>query len=95
MLFRSGNYAVHPFVELNLRYTMGLVAMNISKQFIHPDSHGMLRTVSYVYNAFQEHRRMQGESPLIIYDGLIRSGYLSLCPVSTDTRYMAVINVFE
>ena len=91
----DGNYAVHPFVELNLRYTMGLVAMNISKQFLHPDSHGMLRTVSYVYNAFQEHRRMQTESPLILYDGLIRSGYLSLCPVSSDTRYMAIINIFE
>ena len=91
----DGNYAVHPFVELNLRYTMGLVAMNISKQFIHPDSHGMLRTISFVYNAFQEHRRMQGESPLMLFDGLIRSGYLSLCPVSTDTRYMAIIDVFE
>jgi hypothetical protein len=89
----DGNYAVHPFVELNFRYTMGLVAMEISSRFIRPESHGMLRTLSFVYNAYQEHQRMQKESPLIIEGGLICSGYMSLCPVSTDTRYMAVIDV--
>jgi len=91
----DGNYAVHPFVELNLRYTMGLVAMQISRQFIHPQSRGMMRTVTYMYNAYQEHQRMQTEAPLILEDGLIRSGYQSLCPVGPDTRYMAIINVFE
>jgi len=91
----DGNYAVHPFVELNLRYTMGLVAMQISRQFIHPESQGMMRTVSYVYNAYQEHQRMKIESPLVLEDNLIRSGYQSLCPVGPDTRYMAILNVFS
>ena len=90
----DGNYAVHPFVELNLRYTMGLIAMQISRQFIHPQSQGMLRTVSYVYNAYQEHQRMKAESPVVLEDNLIRSGYQSLCPVDPDTRYMAILNVF-
>jgi len=89
----DGNYAVHPFVELNLRYTMGLVAMQLSDRFIHPESQGMFRIISYVYDAYKEHQRMQGESPLVIEGGLIRSGYLSLCPVGPDTRYMAVVNV--
>jgi hypothetical protein len=91
----DGNYAVHPFVELNLRYTIGLAAMQLSRQFIHPKSQGMLRTVAYMYNAYQEHQRMQAEAPLILEDGLIRSGYQTLCPVGQDTRYMAIINVFE
>lgn len=90
----DGNYAVHPFVELNLRYTMGLVAMQLSQQFIHPESQGMLRTVSYVYNAYREHERMQTEAPLVLEGALIRSGYLSLCPVGPDTRHMAIIDVF-
>ena len=90
----DGNYAVHPFVELNLRYTMGLVAMQLSNRFIHPESKGMFRVVTYVYNAYKEHQNMQAESPLVIEDGMIRSGYLSLCPVGPDTRYMAVVNVF-
>jgi len=91
----DGNYAVHPFVELNLRYTIGLAAMQLSRQFIHPKSQGMLRTVAYMYNALQEHQRMQAEAPLVLEDGLIRSGYQTLCPVGQDTRYMAIINVFE
>ena len=90
----DGNYAVHPFVELNLRYTMGLAAMQISKQFIHPESHGMLRTITYVYDAYKEHQRMQLGSPLVLDKGLIRSGYLSLCPVGPDTRYLTIIDVF-
>ena len=91
----DGNYAVHPFVELNLRYTIGLAAMQLSRHFIHPKSQGMLRTVAYMYNAYQEHQRMQAEAPLVLEDGLIRSGYQTLCPVGQDTRYMAIINVFE
>ena len=90
----DGDYAVHPFVELNLRYTIGLAAMQISRQFIHPMSQGMLRTVTYVYNAFGEHQRMRADSPLVLEDNLIRSGYLSLCPVGPDTRYLAIIDVF-
>ena len=89
----DGNYAVHPFVELNLRYTMGLVAMKLSNRFIHPESQGMFRIISYVYNAYKEYQHMQAESPLVMENGMIRSGFLSLCPVGTDTRYMAVINV--
>jgi len=91
----DGNYAVHPFVELNLRYTMGLAAMQISRQFVHPQSHGMMRTVTYMYNAFQEHQRMQTEAPLVLEDNLIRSGYQTLCPVGPDTRYMAIMTIFE
>ena len=90
----DGNYAVHPFVELNLRYTMGLVAKQLSDKFIHPESQGMFRVITYVYNAYKEHQNMQAESPLVIENGMIRSGYLSLCPVGPDTRYMAVVNVF-
>lgn len=90
----DGNYAVHPFVELNLRYTMGLVAMQLSEHFIHPESQGMLRIISYIYDAYREHQRMQAEAPLVLDRGLIRSGYLSLCPVGPDTRYLAIMDVF-
>ena len=90
----DGDYAVHPFVELNLRYTIGLIAIQISRQFIHPKSQGMFRTVSYVYNALNELQRMRSEAPLVLENNLIRSGFLSLCPVGPDTRYMAIIDVF-
>jgi hypothetical protein len=91
----EGNYAVHPFVELNLRYTVGLAAMQFSRQFVHPASQGMLRIIYYVYDAFKEHQRMLEASPVILENGKIRSGYYSLCPVNKDTHYMAIIDVFE
>jgi hypothetical protein len=90
----DGNYAVHPVVELNLRYTMGLVAMQLCRQFIHPASQGLFRVIYYIYDTLNEHKRMQEASPLVIEDGKIRSGYMSLCPVAPETHYMAIIDVF-
>jgi hypothetical protein len=96
MIYRTedGNYAIHPFVEHNLRYTIGLAAQKISEQFIHPASQGILRIIYFVYDAEKEHVRMMEESPLIIEDGMIRSGYISLCPVNNETHYMAIIEAF-
>ncbi|MDR3309223.1 MAG: hypothetical protein LBS80_04635 [Tannerella sp.] len=91
----DGNYAVHPFVELNLRYTMGYVAMKISRQFVHPSSRGILRINYHVYDAEKEHRRMTEASPLVLEGDLIRSGYISLCPVTNETHYLATVEVFE
>ncbi len=92
---KKGDYGIHPFVELNLRYTMGLVAMQLSRRFIDPASHGLFRITYYVYDTQKEHERMQEVSPLVIEGGKIRSGYMSLCPVNHDTNYMAVVDVFE
>jgi hypothetical protein len=96
MIYKTneGNYAVHPFVELNLRYTMGLVAMQFSRQFVYPGSHGLLRII-YLYDMLKEHQRMQLSSPLFLESGRIRSGYMSLCPVVSDTHYMAMVDIFE
>jgi hypothetical protein len=97
MIYKSvdGDYAVHPFVELNMRYTMGLVAMQISRQFIHPGSQGLFRINYYVYDTMSEHQRMLDSSPLFVENGKICSGYLSLCPVIQDTHYIAMLDVYE
>ncbi|MDR1115578.1 MAG: hypothetical protein LBL33_05445 [Tannerella sp.] len=90
----DGNYAVHPFVELNLRYTMGLVAIQFCERFVHPKSQGMFRITYHVYDALKEHQRMEVTSPLVLEDNKIRSGYLSLCPVNPDTHYIARVDIF-
>jgi hypothetical protein len=97
MIYKTsdGHYGIHPFVELNLRYTIGVAAMQISRQFIHPASKGMLRIVYYVYDAYKEHKRMFESSPIVIEKDKISSGYLSLCPVNRDTHYLAIVDVFE
>ncbi len=41
----DGAYMVHPFVEVNLRKTMGLAAHDIYARYCHPESRGMFRIV--------------------------------------------------
>ncbi|MDR0349564.1 MAG: hypothetical protein LBH90_08770 [Tannerella sp.] len=87
---KDGSYAIHPFIEINLRYTMGLVAIQLSRKLIHPDVSGQF-VVSYDKNAYISHLKMQKEYPLQIKAGKILSGYFPLCPVHPDTSYRAYI----
>ena len=85
------NFAIHPCIEINVRYTMGLVALQISDKWVHPSSHGQLiinchRVANKTCN---EHLRMKTKYPLQLSGSKIRSGYLSLCPISSETQYHA------
>ena len=94
MVYRNSNmYAIHPLIEINLRNTMGLVALQLSKRLIHPSSRGHL---IIAYNkeknkTFTFHLQMKEKYPLQLSDSKIQSGYLSLCPVMNETQYLAYI----
>jgi hypothetical protein len=91
---RNGACSIHPMVELNLRYTMGLVALQLSSRLIHPSAQGRFIVACDAQGAaFAEHVRMQERYPLRLSDQKIRSGYISLCPVTTETRYRACVLV--
>lgn len=83
-------YAVHPFIEMNLRYTMGLVACELSRRLLHPASQGRFM-ISYEKKGAALHTDMllRQQYPLQLADGRIRSGYFSLCPVTAETNYRA------
>lgn len=87
---KNDSYSIHPFIELNLRYTMGLVAIQLSDRLIHPGTSGQF-IISYDKNAYISHLKMQKEHPLQIKEGKILSGYFPLCPVNPDTNYRAYI----
>lgn len=91
----SGAYRIHPCVEVNLRHTFGLIMLRIRERLLHPLSIATLRMSydSVAKNALLEHKRLTQASPLKIVDGQIRSGYISLCPVTGDTKYRAVLFV--
>lgn len=82
--------AIHPFIELNLRYTMGLVALQLSKRLVHPSATGNFM-ISFDKNAYASHIEMQQAYPLKVKEGKIQSGYFPLCPVSPETNYRAYI----
>lgn len=98
LVFRKktdGTFAIHPCIEVNMRYTMGMAALRISRKFLAPGSRGEM-IIAYEGRpgeACEHHHLMQETHPLRLEAGKIRAGYLSLCPVTKDTAYRAYILV--
>ncbi|MDO4756052.1 MAG: hypothetical protein Q4A54_06890 [Parabacteroides sp.] len=93
---RNGNLAIHPCIEINMRYTMGMVALRISEKYLSPHVRGDMH-ISYESKdgeAYAHHSFMKKAYPLKIENGRITEGYLSLCPVTKETRYRAYILIF-
>jgi hypothetical protein len=89
----NGRLSVHPMIEINLRHTMGFVAIQLSNRLIHPTAQGrFIITCDPAPNAaYTSHLQMTAAHPLQITDKKIRSGYFSLCPVGPETQYRAAI----
>lgn len=91
----KGTYAIHPCIEINMRYTMGMVALRLSQKYLAPSAVGDFHVTyeSKEGETYERHRFMKEIYPLVIEDGKIKEGYLSLCPVTKETRYRAYILV--
>ena len=88
-------YRLHPCVEINMRYSMGFLALQLFENYISQDSSGVLK-INYSHNAKKlksNHDQLTQQHPLQIENGKIKSGYLSLCPIERDTCYTAIINL--
>ena len=91
----DGSAAVHPFIELNLRYTMGLVAVELSRRVVHPDAIGRLLIARCPApgDALRAHQADIQRLPARFADGRLRAGYLSLVPVTPASLFRAFIEV--
>ena len=90
---KDGSFAIHPCIEINMRYTMGMVALRLFQQYVAPGAVGDYR-VSYekeAGEALEKHRLMSETYPLRLANGRIQEGYLSLCPVTKETHYRAYL----
>lgn len=91
----DGTIRLHPFVEINLRMNMGLVARKITDRFVAPSAEGRYR-VDYCPQAgklYNDHITRQAQRPIRLTHGKITSGYLALTPVSPHSRYRASIEI--
>ena len=86
----DGKYKLHPFVEVNLRKTMGLAAHDIYARHCHPEAQGTFRIV---YGPVETHGRASLRTEMQCRDGLWFSGTAVLNPVTATTQYAAVIEL--
>ncbi len=97
MVYKTQNnsYHIHPCVEINMRYTMGMAAVEIYQRYIHPEAKGVLKVVYEVDSnkLYEWHQQMKETCPLALDNKKIRKGYLSLCPVTRETNYIAYLVV--
>ena len=96
MIYQSGNSLhLHPCVEVNMRKSMGYLAIRFAENYLHTGSQGEF---FIDYNSdpkitIQKHKLLQTQYPLIIEKDKLSSGYFSLCPVTDTISYHAYIIV--
>ncbi|MCM1108910.1 MAG: hypothetical protein NC388_07630 [Clostridium sp.] len=91
---QDGRPVVHPCVELNLRMTMGMVSVLLSRRMAE-GSEGIYK-VAYTPDADalqQWHTRRLAEMPRCCGAGRIVSGYWPLTPVVPGTAYHAYMEI--
>jgi hypothetical protein len=80
---------LHPCIEINLRYTMGLVNLSISKH-LHPDCKGYWTIQRINSDAWQD---MQAQNPACLENGKWRKGVFMLTPPPKEEGVMALLNL--
>lgn len=96
LIYRSGEgYLIHPCVEINMRRSMGSLALSLQERWVADGSRGRF-VVDFSKDrggALAAHSAFEAKHPLVYEKGQIVSGYLSLCPVDEDTNYYAYLFV--
>ncbi|MDR1331282.1 MAG: hypothetical protein LBK07_04185 [Tannerella sp.] len=91
---QNASFHIHPFIELNLRRTMGHISLQLGKRLVHPSAQGrFIISCQQASEAYRTHLQMTKKHPLQIDGGKIRSGYFSLCPVAAGTKYRAYVEI--
>lgn len=86
----DGVYKLHPFVEVNLRKTMGLAAHDIYARYCHPEARGSFRIVR---GTVDTRDRACLRTGMESRDGLWWSGVMVLNPITERTRYAVVVEL--
>lgn len=97
MIYRNkqGAYQVHPCVEINLRYNMGIVALDFSRKCMLAETEGwfQIEFFSKKGEAYQKHLERKKELPTVYKNNRIQSGYLNLTPVEENTSFIASVQI--
>ena len=91
----GGGYRLHPCIEVNLRMNMGAVARLFYDRFVVTGRCGRFEVPFYRQEgeALRVHDALRAKYPLLVEKGRVKSGYLSLAPVTASSRYSAYVLV--
>ncbi len=96
MIYRNqeGTLKVHPCIEINLRYNMGILAYFLSKK-IEEKAEGIF-SIDFYPNppeAYRKHMEKEYRNPLVYKNNKIVGGYINLTPVYENTKFVASLQV--
>lgn len=93
--FRTQNskFTIHPCVEINLRMNMGIIAHEIYRHLLTPDSEGTFRIARFPDNASLRtfHDEQTSLHPTTYRDNRLASGYKAITPINAGTTHLAYI----
>ena len=93
--FRTQNskFTIHPCVEINLRMNMGIIAHEIYRHLLTPDTEGTFRIARFPDNASLRtfHDEQTSLLPATYRNNRLASGYKAITPINTGTTHLAYI----
>jgi hypothetical protein len=95
LIFRNENnrLSINPCLEINVRQNMGLLALQFEK-IVDENMQGVYRTFFQPNKTFfQFKKEMEEKNPLVLTNGKIKSGFVSLTEAQKDTLFGAYLLV--
>lgn len=91
----EGVSRLYPCVEINMRTTMGYLALQLHRRLYREESEGCFYIDYHSRPAelYAMHRKAEAEYPLFCRDGKVVGGYWALCPVRDTSNYRAYVQV--
>ncbi len=95
IIYKEGSeLKINPAIELNLRMTMGMVARVFYDRYMEEGTKGWF-TIEHAHTGelHSDYCAKKSEHPVVMKEGKIHSGYVSLCPITKDTEYAVTVLV--
>ena len=88
----QNQFHLHPCVEINMRYTMGILAHKLTERCLPARQIGDAKIDFFARpgEALQQHKWFKQAYPLVQKGDRIQ-GYMPLCPVTKESHYLAYL----
>lgn len=96
MLYKENDiHKIHPCVEINMRHSMGYLALQLQKNYLSSSSSGIFKIDFSPEEGkiYRNHIKRTEQYPLQFENGKIIQGYLALCPVNSQSKYCAFLYI--